>query len=93
MTYHEPPRDPARTVAQYWVNNNLWLGGGAGVAALVDSNSDPITGLGVDLRAGYTFSASTFNVSAELTPSFYTVSGSSSVTITGIAILFGNQHL
>ncbi|MGE0548673.1 MAG: hypothetical protein AB7O24_27280 [Kofleriaceae bacterium] len=81
---------------QYWVNDNLWLGGGAGLArvAVVSSENDVnagINGFGLDLRGGYTFSSSspnTFNVSLELTPGFY--DGGS---ITGIAILAGYQHL
>lgn len=79
---------------QYWLDNNFWLGGGAGfsrVAAFADGDSIGINGFGLDLRAGYTFTPSsenTFNLSVELTPGFY-----DGGNITGIALLAGYQHL
>lgn len=84
--------------AQYWVDDHFWFGGGAGLGLLGFSGQgapDPITGLGLDLRAGYTFVATTentFNVSLELTPTFLSENGSSA-TFTGIGILLGYQHL
>ncbi|MCX5742342.1 MAG: hypothetical protein NT062_07585 [Proteobacteria bacterium] len=69
---------------QYWVNQNLWVGGGIGYAIAHtsytndfgdtgDSINDP-TGVSLDLRAGYTFwkqFRNSLNVSAEYTPGFY----------------------
>ena len=86
--------------AQYWVDDHLWLGGGAGLSVLavsLDNGPDPdaIRGFGLDLRAGYTFSTgteNTFNVSFELNPGFYDQNGTSA-TFTGIGILAGYQHL
>jgi len=69
---------------QYWLDDHVWLGGGAGfgvVALSIDGpggdDSDSEVGFGLDLRAGYTFSSmatqNTWNLSLELTPSFITV--------------------
>jgi hypothetical protein len=84
---------------QYWANDHVWFGGGVGFGVLAASadggNSDSVSGFGMDLRAGYTFSSATvntFNVSFELTPTFLSENGSSA-TITGIAVLLGYQHL
>lgn len=87
---------------QYWVDDHIWLGGGAGigVAAVNVSGpgvdeSDSETGFGLDLRAGYTFSQGsehTWNVSFELTPSFITIDDQD-YTFYSSAILFGYQHL
>jgi hypothetical protein len=96
------PSDNTRTSAvffgpsaQYWINNNLWLGGGLGLSVLYSVNdngdSDSTNGFGLDLRAGYTFSTTTentFNVSVELTPGSF-----DGGTATGVALLFGYQHL
>lgn len=84
---------------QYWVDDHLWVGGGAGVAVFGvipdQGNSDSIRGFGFDLRAGYTFPSTTentFNVSFELSPGFFSENGADA-TLTGIAILAGYQHL
>jgi hypothetical protein len=83
---------------QYWIDNHFWVGGGAGLAILAlggDSSGDSITGFGLDMRAGYTFnegSENTFNASLEINPGFFSESGGS-VTVTGIGILLGYQHL
>ncbi len=69
---------------QYWINPNLWIGGGIGYAIAHrsyqndfgetgDSTNDP-TGLALDLRVGYTFwkqARNSLNVSFEYTPGFY----------------------
>ncbi len=79
---------------QYWVNDNAWVGGGIGLGIATSSyagDSESETGLGADLRAGYTFSTTsenTFNVSFEVTPASI-----NDVTVTGISFLFGYQHL
>lgn len=84
--------------AQYWIDDHFWLGGGAGLGILAvsnNANSDSITGVGLDLRIGYTFSAgseNTINASFELNPGFFSENGSSA-TFTGIGILLGYQHL
>jgi hypothetical protein len=81
--------------AQYWVSNNFWLGGGLGLS-IIGLSGDYVgddaseTGFGLDLRAGYTFSTATentFNVSLELTPSFF-----DGGEYTGVAVMFGYQH-
>jgi len=83
---------------QYWVNPHTWIGGGAGIGVLraaFEGDSESTTGFALDLRAGYTFNEgteSTFNISFELNPGFYSENGSSA-TITGIGILLGYQHL
>lgn len=87
---------------QYWLDDRLWIGGGAGVgfAAITidgaDTQPDPETGFGLDLRAGYTFtsgSANTFNVSVEYNPTFFDVGDGQSLQINSFGILFGYQHL
>jgi hypothetical protein len=91
--------------AQYWIDPHFWVGGGVGLATLrlvgnSDCNNSPSTdacgvnGWGFDLRAGYSFgdSAHTFNVSGEITPSFYSQEGES-VTATSFALLVGYQYL
>jgi len=91
-------------VAQYWLNEQAWIGGGAGLAVLRGSttgsgDSETENGFGLNLRAGYTFSRgteSTWNVSVEYTPGFYTldyVFGEYDLTVHGFGILFGYQHL
>jgi hypothetical protein len=89
---------------QYWVNEQVWFGGGIGVSVARTfrnaSDEDGVSeeGLGLDLRAGYSFSAggqSTFNISVEYTPGFYTfetIIGDFDYTIHGFGILFGYQH-
>lgn len=80
--------------AQYWVNENVWVGGGVGlgfVALSFDGETESETGIGLDLRAGYTFSTAsenTWNVSFELTPSSI-----EDTNFYGFGILFGYQHL
>ncbi|MBA3392453.1 MAG: hypothetical protein H0T89_07415 [Deltaproteobacteria bacterium] len=84
--------------AQYWVSENAWVGGGLGLGFLQASfagESESETGLGLDLRAGYTFSTtseSTWNLSFELTPSSIEFQNTD-VTVWGAAVLFGYQHL
>lgn len=90
---------------QYWVNDQVWFGGGLGVAIARTfrnaSDEDGIgeEGLGLDLRAGYSFSTggqSTFNISVEYTPGFYEYDvplfGPVDYTIHGFGILLGYQH-
>ncbi len=85
---------------QYWADDHLWFGGGAGFATfrLVGGNSGSgdfgTNGFGLDLRGGYTFGTTknTFNVSVEATPGFYSKNGSSG-TLTGFALLVGYQYL
>jgi hypothetical protein len=93
---------------QYWINPQMWVGGGAGLSIyrLVGSDCassgtgggvDPcgISGFGLDLRAGYSFPTTTknqFNVSFEANPGFYSENGASA-TITGLALLVGYQYL
>lgn len=80
--------------AQYWVSENAWVGGGLGlgfIQATYADQSESKTGLGLDLRTGYTFSTTsenTWNLSFELTPSSI-----EDVTVWGAAVLFGYQHL
>ncbi len=80
--------------AQYWVSENAWIGGGLGlgfIQATYAGQSESKTGLGLDLRTGYTFSTTsenTWNLSFELTPSSI-----EEVTVWGAAVLFGYQHL
>jgi len=91
---------------QYWIDNNFWIGGGAGLGALGFSNatgdSNSKGGFSLDLRAGYSFSSSsanTFNISVELNPGWYSidpgfdVSGSTTASYTGVALLAGYQYL
>jgi hypothetical protein len=84
---------------QYWANQHVWFGGGIGVGGLrADLHGDgdrTLLGFEADLRAGYTFtegSENTINVSFELTPGYFT-QNSSRAMATGIALLFGYQHL
>lgn len=84
---------------QYWVDDHIWFGGGLGLGVLALSgdniDGDSVTGLGMDLRAGYTFSTTsenTFNVSVELTPTFLS-ENNVSARYTSIAFLLGYQHL
>jgi len=84
---------------QYWVDDHFWLGGGLGLgiyALSPDSGSDrSLTGIGVDLRVGYTFNEGTehtFNASLEINPGHFSDNGASG-TATGIGILLGYQHL
>jgi hypothetical protein len=84
---------------QYWVDDHFWFGGGVGLGVLAVSvdnvGDDSTTGIGFDLRAGYTFTAgseNTFNASFELNPGHFSENGSSA-TFTGIGILLGYQHL
>ena len=93
--------------AQYWVNPNVWIGGGAGLATyrLVGSNNCTgdqcgTNGFGFNLRAGYSFGSGgphAFNISVETNTGFYSQSdgmGSNiDVTATGIAFLAGYQYL
>ncbi|MBL0220626.1 MAG: outer membrane beta-barrel protein [Myxococcales bacterium] len=85
--------------AQVWIDDHFWLGGGAGVGVLALSGdipkNDSVTGLGLDFRAGYTFTTgneNTINLSLELTPTFLEDQGSKA-KYTSIGILFGYQHL
>ena len=85
---------------QYWIDDHIWLGGGAGIGVFAASSSyggedNSISGFGLDLRAGYTFNAgseNTINASVEINPSFFNEDGQSG-TATGIALLVGYQHL
>ena len=88
--------------AQYWLDDHFWLGGGVGAGVVALSvegpgfeDSDSEVGLGLDLRAGYTFSTTsenTWNISFEMTPSFIEVDDTQ-FTFYGAAVLFGYQHL
>lgn len=86
---------------QYWLDNNFWFGGGAGLGVLAvgsngsTTNSDSVGGFSLDLRAGYSFSSSsanTFNLSVELNPGWYS-RDSQSASYTGVALLLGYQYL
>ena len=96
---------------QYWVNPNFWLGGGIGYSIdhlsyqndfgdVGDSVNDP-TGIGLSLRAGYTFWSQLRNsvyVQAEYTPGFYGEvnqggAGNQSVQLNGFAVSIGYQYL
>lgn len=92
---------------QYWIDDHFWLGGGVGMAKyFMGSDTDGLSGLGVDLRAGYSFAnhgTSTLNVSLEVTPGFYKGGGGITnnggtlsehgSTGTGVALLVGYQYL
>lgn len=88
---------------QYWLDDKLWLGGGVGLGLVGVSGDGPtITGLALDLRAGYTVASSsehTFNLSVELDPGWYSINtgddaGSSrSATYVAAALLVGYQFL
>jgi hypothetical protein len=86
--------------AQYWLDNNFWIGGGVGAGVVAVSvndgeDSDSEVGLGLDLRAGYTFgigSEHSWNLSVELNPSFVEILGQE-ITFYGGAVLIGYQHL
>jgi hypothetical protein len=86
--------------AQFWLSEQFWVGGGIGLSiasarASSGYQSDSISGLGLDLRAGVTLnpgSKHTFNASLELNPGFYNERGQS-VMVTGVAILLGYQLL
>jgi hypothetical protein len=96
---------------QYWVNPAFWLGGGLGYVVdhlsyqddygtQGDSYDDP-TGVGVSLRAGYTFLKSfrnSWNVQVEYTPGFmgevdYGAAGKQQSQLNGFAISIGFQYL
>jgi hypothetical protein len=86
---------------QYWFDDHLWAGGGAGLGVLAvgatdsQANSDSVGGFSLDLRAGYSFassSAHTFNISVELNPGWYS-EGGASASYTGVALLAGYQYL
>jgi hypothetical protein len=91
---------------QKWSEAHFWVGGGAGfafAAAHIDgaaSQPEPDTGFALDLRVGYTFnpdSQNTFNISAELTPGFFSVAREAGtrldVEIYSLGLLLGYQHL
>ena len=70
---------------QYWIEERFWLGGGIGVAGYF-MDTDGSSGLGFDLRAGYSFAkrgTNTFNVSLELVPGFYR--GGGGISLDGTA--------
>ena len=83
---------------QHWATDHVWLGGGAGLGVFAFKNredSDGTLGVGLDLRAGYTFdttSANTLTVSVELTPSIV-FEDSGTASIAGIALVVGYQRL
>jgi hypothetical protein len=88
---------------QYWITPNAWFGVGGGLGVLSVSLDgfpalDPVTGVGLDLRAGYTFataSAESFNLSVEVTPLWLSarMPGGNDLTLTALCLLFGYQHL
>lgn len=76
--------------AQYWLDDKLWVGGGAGLAVVTASGISR-NGFGFDGRAGYTFRQTgphAFHASVEVTPMI--VSGT---FLAGIAVLVGYQYL
>ena len=87
---------------QYWTNDHFWIGGGLGLAvfaARIDDEGDETfgnrKGFALDLRAGYTFSTAsdhTFNVSVELTPTWFG-SNNDEFNLNTFAVLLGYQHL
>lgn len=79
--------------AQQYINDQMWVGGGVGIGILTDDqdNTDPESGLGLDLRAGYNFYQSTknaFNVALEITPGFF-----DGGRVTGVGLQVGWQAL
>jgi hypothetical protein len=89
---------------QLWTNDHFWVGGGLGFAvASVTVEDGPDleddSGLGLDLRLGYTFnpaSEHTFNVSVEYTPGFFSVDTGvteQEFTLSTFGVLLGYQHL
>ncbi len=99
---------------QYWIDPHFWIGGGLGLATFraisgCDSSGTTdqcgVNGFGLDLRAGYSFGTSqhSFNISAEITPGFYSLTTddgtgtgtttSQSISVTGVAFLVGYQYL
>ena len=79
--------------AQQYINDNAWVGGGVGIGILTDDQdqTDPESGLGLDLRAGYNFYQSrknAFNVQVEVTPGFF-----DDGRVTGLGLQVGWQHL
>ena len=83
---------------QYWLTDQVWLGGGVGLTSFPVSDgfsAEQVDDFGFDLRAGCSISVggeNTLNLSVELIPGFYS-EGGESARITGIGILFGYQHL
>lgn len=77
---------------QYFVNDNLFVGGGLGIGTVRianDNDSASENDLGLDLRIGYSFNPGarhSFNASLEVTPT--DIDG---FTWTGIGILLGYQ--
>jgi hypothetical protein len=91
---------------QYWTSDHVWLGGGVGLAFVSvrhdggGDQPDSDTGLGLDLRLGYTFSTAsdhTFNLSVELNPGFFHVDtglgSGEDINLNSFGILLGYQHL
>ena len=94
---------------QYWVNPNLWIGGGVGLSTLqwlghndTDCTGDGCgtNGFGIDVRAGYSFGSGgphSWNLSVESNTGFYSQSdgmgGSLDVRATGVSFLVGYQYL
>jgi hypothetical protein len=82
---------------QYWMNERLWVGGGAGVSSLELDYQDETKGVGIDLRAGYVVAAAgahAMNVSIEVNPSVFAsdeVPGA--LTATAFMLLVGYQYL
>jgi hypothetical protein len=79
--------------AQQMVTEQAWVGGGLGIGILTDDldNTDPESGLGLDLRAGYNFYQSrknAFNAQIEVTPGFF-----DGGRVTGIGLQLGWQSL
>lgn len=83
---------------QYWLTDQLWLGGGVGLTSFRVSDgfsAAQVEGFGFDVRAGYSLNVggeNTLHLSVELIPGFYSENGEST-RLTGIGILFGYQHL
>lgn len=104
VTYSESAGDARLTTAfvgpsvQYWATDHLWLGGGVGVGVIRVSDREGAgreTGMGFDVRAGYTFSTTsedTLNISLELIPTRF-AAGSEDLAFYGLGLLLGYQHL
>jgi hypothetical protein len=76
---------------QYWVRDNLFIGGGAGFSIFksdVDGDEGEV-GFGLDARAGWAFLHGRYGalfLSGEITPSIY-----DSVTVLGVGLKVGAQ--
>lgn len=84
---------------QLWFTESLWAGATVGRSFVRTTRSGPDDGWGFELRAGVTLnqgSASTINLSLDLTPGFHSRNDfydMSEQNYTGLALLLGYQYL